>query len=435
MKASSAPLRGRPQKNPGSGANSRGATRDTVVSSEGRVPARTYVIRAREEGLHTPIFVELIPRTSMIVKMDWLTSHSVVVDCGKKIIELNCENGNILRVGPGDLDKLPVIISSLNAEKYLRKRFVVVFIDDILVYSHNESELAQYLRTVLQTLRDKQFHVRISKSNFWLNEVGFLLHIVSGDRIRGNPNKGSAIVEWKLSRNVTERALNAQLTISSDGSVLAELRAKLTFLHEIHEAQKSDEKLQAKRTQCESEIESDFRISTDGCIMFKDRVCVPKDSELMCANYSLEKLADLYVFEIARLHGVPLSIVSDRDLRFTSRFWKKLQETLGTKLSFSMAFHLQTDRQLERLSLKMPPYEALYGGKCRMPLFWTELRESQIHGVDLIKEAEEKVKERVDGTIGFEAGNPCFPVRVVVKRLTEDGYDYGQRLEISDRDG
>ena len=77
------------------------------------------------------------------------------------------------------------------------------------------------------------------------------------------------------------RALNAQLTISSDGSVLAELRVKPTFLHEICEAQKDDEKLQAKRTQCESEIKSDFRISTDGCIMFKDRVCVPKDSELI----------------------------------------------------------------------------------------------------------------------------------------------------------
>ena len=66
-------------------------------------------------------------------------------------------------------------------------------------------------------------------------------------------------------------------------------------------------------------------------------------------DYSLEKLADLYVSEIVRLHGVPLSIVSDRDPRFTSRFWKKLQEDLGTKLSFSTAFHSQTDGQSERV--------------------------------------------------------------------------------------
>ena len=66
-------------------------------------------------------------------------------------------------------------------------------------------------------------------------------------------------------------------------------------------------------------------------------------------DYSLDRLADLYISEIVRLHGVPLSITSDRDLRFTSRFWKKLHEALGTKLSFSTTFHPQTDGQSERM--------------------------------------------------------------------------------------
>ena len=55
-------------------------------------------------------------------------------------------------------------------------------------------------------------------------------------------------------------------------------------------------------------------------------------------DFSLDKLAELYVSQIVRLHGVPISIVSDRDPRFTSRFWKKLQEALGTKLHFSTGF-------------------------------------------------------------------------------------------------
>ena len=63
---------------------------------------------------------------------------------------------------------------------------------------------------------------------------------------------------------------------------------------------------------------------------------------------SLEKLAQLYVDEIVRLHGVPVSIVSDRDPRFTSRFWPSLQASLGTRLHFSTAFHPQTDGQSER---------------------------------------------------------------------------------------
>ena len=60
-------------------------------------------------------------------------------------------------------------------------------------------------------------------------------------------------------------------------------------------------------------------------------------------DYSMDRLAELYVDEIVRLHGVPLSMVSDQDLRFISRFWKELQSALGTRLNFSTAFHPQTD--------------------------------------------------------------------------------------------
>ena len=118
-------------------------------------------------------------------------------------------------------------------------------------------------------------------------------------------------------------------------------------------------------------------------------------------DYSMDQLAKLYVKEIVRLHGVPFSIVSDGDLCFTSRFWKELQSTLGTRLSFSTAFYPRTNRQSKRLiqaledmirgcvmeflgswdryislmefaynnsyqvSIGMAPYETLYGWRCR----------------------------------------------------------------------
>jgi Integrase core domain. len=66
------------------------------------------------------------------------------------------------------------------------------------------------------------------------------------------------------------------------------------------------------------------------------------------STYPLERYAKLYIDEIVRLHGAPVSIVSDRDPRFTSRFWPCLQSALGTKLTMSTAFHPQTDGQLER---------------------------------------------------------------------------------------
>ncbi|KAA3484713.1 DNA/RNA polymerases superfamily protein [Gossypium australe] len=78
-----------------------------------------------------------------------------------------------------------------------RTRFMVVFIDDILVYSRDENEHADHLIIVLQTLRE-------NKCEFWLQEVGFLGHIVSAEGIRVDPSKISAIVNWKPSKNVSE---------------------------------------------------------------------------------------------------------------------------------------------------------------------------------------------------------------------------------------
>ena len=66
-------------------------------------------------------------------------------------------------------------------------------------------------------------------------------------------------------------------------------------------------------------------------------------------DYSLDKLVDLYIKEIVWLHGIPISIISNIDPRFTSRFWGKLQEDLGTRLNFSTGFHPQTDGQSERV--------------------------------------------------------------------------------------
>ena len=63
----------------------------------------------------------------------------------------------------------------------------------------------------------------------------------------------------------------------------------------------------------------------------------------MLVNLPLSQLAELYVSEIVRLHGVPMTIVSDRDTQFTSRFWRALQEAFGTVLNYSTAFHPQID--------------------------------------------------------------------------------------------
>ena len=145
-------------------------------------------------------------------------------------------------------------------------------------------------------------------------------------------------------------------------------------------------------------------------------------------DYSMDRLADLYVNEIVRLHSIPLSIVSDRDPRFTSRFWKELQSAFGTRLNFSTTFHPQTDGQSERViqvledmlrgcvldfpgnwdryiplmefaynnsyqsSIGMAPYEALYGRRCRTPMCWTEMNEHKIISPELVKDTKKKFR-------------------------------------------
>ena len=64
-------------------------------------------------------------------------------------------------------------------------------------------------------------------------------------------------------------------------------------------------------------------------------------------TYSVERLSRLYIQHIVHLHGDPVTIVSDRDSRFTAEFWRSLQATLGTSLNLSSAFHPQTDGQTE----------------------------------------------------------------------------------------
>ncbi|GJR74193.1 putative reverse transcriptase domain-containing protein [Tanacetum coccineum] len=64
-------------------------------------------------------------------------------------------------------------------------------------------------------------------------------------------------------------------------------------------------------------------------------------------DYKMEKLARLYINEVVARHGVPISITSDRDSRFTSQFWQMLQRTLGTRLDMSTTYHPETDDQSE----------------------------------------------------------------------------------------
>ncbi|KAA3466537.1 DNA/RNA polymerases superfamily protein [Gossypium australe] len=326
--------------------------------------------------------------------------------------------------------------------------------------------------------------------------------------IEYHPGKANVVAD-ALSRKVVSdsRAMFACLNLFEDGSLLAELQVKPTWVDQIKEKQKLDESLFPRFQQVKKGETEDFELNNEGVLCFCRRDCVSKDSELrqsilwevhsspyamypsgnklyrdlrelywcpelkrevtdfwervtmdfvsglpltptkkdsVCVivdrltksahfipvrtDYSLQKLAKLYVAEIVRLHGVPVSIISDRDPRFTSRFSRVLHEALGTRLDFSTVFHPQTNGQSERViqiledmlrscmidfkgswedylplaefaynnsyqsSSQMAPCEALYGRRCRTPTCWTELGERRLLGPELISKIGEKVK-------------------------------------------
>ena len=73
-------------------------------------------------------------------------------------------------------------------------QFVIVFIDDVLIYSRSKEEHEQHLRLALQTLREHQLYVKFNKCEFWLEQIQFLRHVISGAGIQVNPTKVSTVL-------------------------------------------------------------------------------------------------------------------------------------------------------------------------------------------------------------------------------------------------
>nr|AAP73852.1 putative gag-pol polyprotein [Oryza sativa Japonica Group] len=519
---------------------------------------------------------------------------------------------------------------------YLDK-FVVVFIDDILIYSKDEEEHAEHLRLVLEKLRKHKLYAKFSKCEFWLKEVAFLGHVISAGGVAVDPAKVEAVTEWKAPKSVTEirsflglagyyrrfiegfskiarpmtqllkkekkfvwknypthdlelaavvhalkiwrhylignhcdiytdhKSLKYIFTQSDlnlrqrrwlelikdydlevhyhpgKANVVADalsrkrhcnhlrmegmvpkLREEIAQLNlhivprgqintldiqpllrtQIEEAQKDNEEIREVKERLAAGRAKEFSTDEKDVLWYKKRIYVPEQGGLrglilkeahesayslhpgstkmyqdlkegywwpnmkrdvaeyvaLCdvcqktatgydsiwvivdrltktarfipvkTNYSSAKLAELYMTRIVCLHGVPKKIISDRGTQFTSHFWEKVHEALGSYLAFSTAYHPQTDGQTERTnqvledmlracaldfskdwerclpyaefsynnsfqaSLKMSPNEALFGRRCRTTLMWSKTGERAVFGPDIIQEAEEKVR-------------------------------------------
>nr|GEW11962.1 putative reverse transcriptase domain-containing protein [Tanacetum cinerariifolium] len=156
----------------------------------------------------------------------------------------------------------------------------------------------------------------------------------------------------------------------------------------------------------------------------------------MGENNPMEKLMKLYMKEVVTRHCVPVSIISDRDGRFTSLFWQALYKALGTRLDMKFSYN-----NSYHTSIKAAPFEALYGRKCRSPVYWVEVGDAQLTGPEIIHETTEKIvqiKSRIQAArdrqksyadlkhkpMDFQVGD-----RVMLKVLSKVG-DVAYRLEL-----
>jgi hypothetical protein len=145
-------------------------------------------------------------------------------------------------------------------------------------------------------------------------------------------------------------------------------------------------------------------------------------------THKASNIAEIYMREVARLHGVPKEIVSDKNPKFTSNFWKDLLKGFGTNLNVSTTYHPESNGQTERTNrviedmlrmylmdqplkwedyihlvefsynngyqalLKMSPFEALYGRKCNTPVIWDNLADKAVVGPEVLKEMDQMAK-------------------------------------------
>nr|GEV36906.1 hypothetical protein [Tanacetum cinerariifolium] len=260
------------------------------------------------------------------------------------------------QVMPFGLTNAPAVFMYLMnrvCKPYLDK-FMIVFIDDILIYSKNKEEHGEHLKTILNLLRSEKFGVHVDPmkieaikklgctdyTNGSTTIFGFgrllskevktllciVIHPLMDWELFDAPGKGKAnVVADALSIKDKEPIRVRALAVTVHNNLPEQIRNA-----QVEECK--EENIGAEGFLGKGEP---FEVRSDGTKCLKGR-------------FKMERLTQLYLKEMVCRHGVPVSIISDRDPRFASRFWKSLQKSLGTNLDMSIAYHPRTDGQSER---------------------------------------------------------------------------------------
>ncbi|XP_073037569.1 uncharacterized protein [Primulina eburnea] len=181
-------------------------------------------LRLFRDDVRANLIVLPMPEFDIILGMDWLSMSGASIDFRQRSVSIRpssahapisqkLEDVDIVRdfpnVFPEDVSgilpdrEVEFSIELMSGTPYL-DRLIIVFIDDILIYSKNKEEHSRHLRTTLQVLQDRKLFAKFSKCEFWLDRVVFLCHIISSDGFEVDPIKVEAVKEWPVPKSVTE---------------------------------------------------------------------------------------------------------------------------------------------------------------------------------------------------------------------------------------
>ncbi|CAI7798641.1 unnamed protein product [Closterium sp. NIES-53] len=257
---------------------------------------------------------------------------------------------------------------------------VVVYLDDILIYSKNMKEHVEHLRKVFEILRKNKFYVKLSKSDFALKKVQFLGHMVSAEGVHVDPRKIEAVKKWKVPENMKELQQFLGFTNYYNRFILLEefhdvpyaghfgSNKTLAGIAKYYYWPRMAADVQQFVTSCDTcqrmksskkkktgllqplpvpeqpwqVVSLDFITGLPSTSRGHDSILVVIDKFSKMGHFiptnataTAEATARLFFDRIITIHGIPATLISDRDPKFTSKFWKELMGLLGTKLAMS----------------------------------------------------------------------------------------------------
>nr|GEW76652.1 reverse transcriptase domain-containing protein [Tanacetum cinerariifolium] len=288
--------------------------------------------------LNQPFEIDLIPiklgSFDVIIGMDWLSKYHAKIICDEKVIHIPIE-------------------------------------DETQIIRVNQSITGLSLISCIKTERKEKLYAKFSKCDFWIRTVQFLSHLINSQGLHVDPAKIEAVKNWASPTTPTEIQLltdydceiryhpgkaNVVADALSRKRIIKSRRVKPLYVRSLIMTIPSNLPSQILEAQTEAlkeenvqaEIFKEWKNPLKSILMELVVLRIEVGYHSLDLKKSMDTLTWIYIKEIISRHEVPISIISDRDSHFTSRFWQLLQNALGTQLDMSTAYHPETDGQSER---------------------------------------------------------------------------------------